>query len=94
MKYTLNHIFITLLTSIFLFSCTDEKTKFIDENVDFAAKQTLLMLKNVGEPTGHNYPRTMNDEGELVTTEMKDWTPGFFQVLFGIYMNLQVIAFG
>jgi len=36
------------------------------------------MLDNVGEPTGKNYPRTMNDNGELVTVDMYDWTSGFF----------------
>lgn len=62
-------------------SCNEKKSEkdiFIDESVQFAEEQTNLLLKEVGEPTGENYPRTMNDEGKLVTTNMYDWTPGFF----------------
>ena len=61
-------------------SCKREsdKEKFIRENVEFACTQTKLMLDQVGDPTGKNYPRTMNDKGELRTSGMYDWTPGFF----------------
>ncbi len=69
-----------LFVCIVLFaSCAEEsKKRFIDENVGQAVAQTKLMLDNVGEPTGKNYPRTMNDKGELITTNMYDWTSGFF----------------
>ena len=56
----------------------NEKKMFIDENVTFAAAQTELMLESVGEPTGENCPRTMGRDGSLKTTDMWDWTPGFF----------------
>lgn len=52
--------------------------KFVQENVDFAAAQTTLMVEAVGEPTGKNYPRTTRDDGSLATTNIYDWTPGFF----------------
>lgn len=55
-----------------------EKDKFLNENVEFATAQTTKMLQTVGVPTGNNYPRTTNEEGELVVTGMYDWTPGFF----------------
>ncbi len=55
-----------------------EKENFINENIEFASTQTDKMLQAVGEPTGKNYPRTMKDNGELVVTNMYDWTPGFF----------------
>lgn len=61
-----------------ILACTSKKDCFLTENVDFAVGQTKLMLQATGEPTGKNYPRTMNDKGELVTTGMYDWTPGFF----------------
>jgi rhamnogalacturonyl hydrolase YesR len=51
---------------------------FAGESVAFAAAQTERMLDAVGEPTGKNYPRTMNDRAGVVTTGMYDWTPGFF----------------
>jgi len=54
-----------------------QKDAFIRENVAFAAAQTELMLKAVGEPTGDNYPRTLRN-GKLGTSRMRDWTPGFF----------------
>lgn len=63
-------------------ACTDkqkeEKEKFINENVVFAALQTEKMLKSAGEPTGKNYPRTMKNDSTLAVTGMYDWTPGFF----------------
>ncbi|MCH5716149.1 hypothetical protein [Niabella hibiscisoli] len=31
------------------------------------------------------YPRTTNKNGELVTTSMYDWTPGFFRAVFGTH---------
>ncbi|MDR1884508.1 MAG: glycoside hydrolase family 88 protein [Prevotella sp.] len=55
-----------------------EKDGFIKDNVEFAIAQTDKMLQAVGEPTGKNYPRTINNKGELVNTGMYDWTPGFF----------------
>lgn len=70
-----------LFLAIALTSCKKQPTEkevFLSESIDFVTKQTDLMLKNVGEPTGKNYPRTMNNEGKLVTTGMYDWTPGFF----------------
>ena len=70
-----------MLTTLTLLGCKktiSEKDVFLKETVSFAEQQTNLMLKDVGNPTGDNYPRTMNDEGKLVTTGMYDWTPGFF----------------
>jgi Highly conserved protein containing a thioredoxin domain len=80
MKNRISNIFVTIcfIGSISILSCTNEKKEFISENVEFATAQTRLMLDAVGEPTGKNYPRTMNDKGELRTTGMYDWTPGFF----------------
>ncbi len=59
--------------------CTTAKdgNKLINENIRFAEKQTDLMLQQVGEPK-NNYPRTTNQKGELATTGIYDWTPGFF----------------
>lgn len=54
------------------------ENEFLKECTEFAAAQTEKMLLSVGEPNGRNYPRTMNEQGKLVTTGMYDWTPGFF----------------
>lgn len=85
-KKTKEIYLILFTTCIFLiFSCDSgehknslDKDTFIRENIDFATKQTMSMLEKVGEPTGINYPRSMDDEGNLVVTDMYDWTPGFF----------------
>ncbi|MDR2955870.1 MAG: glycoside hydrolase family 88 protein [Prevotella sp.] len=70
------------LIAFSVLACVDkeqeEKNEFIQENVTYAAAQTEKMLASVGEPTGKNYPRTMKDDGSLRTTNMYDWTPGFF----------------
>ena len=55
-----------------------EKENFVNENIEFASEQTDKMLQVTGEPTSKNYPRTMQDNGELVVTGMHDWTSGFF----------------
>lgn len=76
--YSFRKTWAVLSCAVFLVSCTSRKQEFIADNVQFSTEQTKLMLNQVGEPTGKNYPRTMNDKGELVTTSMYDWTPGFF----------------
>lgn len=55
-----------------------EKENFIRDNVEFAVAQTDKMLQIVKEPTGKNYPRTMQNDSSLAVTGMYDWTPGFF----------------
>ncbi|MCD7973244.1 MAG: glycoside hydrolase family 88 protein [Candidatus Azobacteroides sp.] len=72
------YISVLILSGIINYSCIDKKEKFIKENTEFAAAQTHLMLEQLGEPDGKNYPRTTDEEGELVTTDMYEWTPGFF----------------
>jgi hypothetical protein len=67
-----------LCCAVILPACTNEKKSFITGNVDFAVGQTKLMLQATGDPTGNNYPRTMKNNGRLSTTNMYDWTPGFF----------------
>lgn len=70
------------IISLICISCKqnkeEDKNLFINENILFAEQQTDNMLKNVGEPTGKNYPRSMKDNGNIVVTGMYDWTPGFF----------------
>lgn len=73
-----NLLLLTLSISLALSCSNSEKHAFIQQNVDFATVQTTIMLNETGRPTGKNYPRTTNAEGNLVTTGMYDWTPGFF----------------
>jgi hypothetical protein len=71
---------IIIICQLLAVSCRQEPNKaaFIAENIDFAARQTSFMLAATGEPTGANYPRTADNDGRLVTTDIYDWTPGFF----------------
>lgn len=72
-------LFGCLWTVFSAIGCTQpEETKFIEANVDFAAKQMHRLLNNIGEPDGKNYPRTTDEQGNLVCTSIHDWTPGFF----------------
>lgn len=80
-----NHLKLSILIltcTTVLLSCKgnklNDKEQFINNNVEFAVAQTNLMEQVVGEPTGENYPRTMNNDGGLVTTNMYDWTSGFY----------------
>lgn len=52
-------------------------TGFVSRNF----QQAEVHLKNMLQVTSANadaYPRTLNKKGDLVTTKMYDWTPGFF----------------
>ncbi|RYY54064.1 MAG: glycosyl hydrolase family 88 [Chitinophagaceae bacterium] len=49
---------------------------FVRQNFDFADSQIKRMLKDVGPET--RFPRTTDSTGRLVSTDMYDWTPGFF----------------
>lgn len=79
MKRAKIFVLLAIFAGVCMFvSCKTEKEKFIEENVEFAARQTQLLLGKVGNPNGKNYPRTIRKDGELVITSMYDWTPGFF----------------
>lgn len=79
-KNTLIFLGLTCIMLVFLSISGGDKEKdiFLNDNINFSTEQIRLMLKQVGEPTGKNYPRTTNEEGKLVTSGMYDWTPGFF----------------
>ncbi len=76
MKHSLSVLgFISLLS--FAFRTDNKDSIFIKDNFTYANKQ----LKNMLSEAGKNklaFPRTINKSGKLVTTNMYDWTPGFF----------------
>lgn len=49
---------------------------FVRQNLEFAGRQINRMLQAVDGDS--SFPRTTNAEGKLVSTNMYDWTPGFF----------------
>lgn len=56
----------------------NENEQFVKDNVAFAAQQTERMLASIGETIDNRYPRTIKDDGRLITTNKYDWTSGFF----------------
>lgn len=74
-------IFLSCVCAGLIIGCNpkpNEEKIFIDENITYAAAQTENMLAATGEPTGKNFPRRADENGNLMTTSMWDWTPGFF----------------
>lgn len=68
-----------LIAGIFMLSsCNTEKKNFINENVNFAEQQTKNLLISTGAPTGTNIPRTIDSKEDLTTTNIYNWTSGFF----------------
>lgn len=51
--------FLFFLLSIASNSYANIKEDFVNDNIQFAAEQTKLMLKKVGSATGKNFPRTL-----------------------------------
>jgi chondroitin AC lyase len=71
-------ILLTILPSL-LFAKSNllKDSLFISENFKNAQKHLNKMLQ-VADVKALQYPRTINKNGVLVTTDMYDWTPGFF----------------
>jgi len=55
-----------------------DKDAFIRDNIAFAESQTRKILEELGDPTGKNYPRTINSDAQPTITNMYEWTSGFF----------------
>jgi chondroitin AC lyase len=71
-------ILLTILPSLlFAKSSLIKDSLFISENFKNAQKHLNKML-DVADVKKLQYPRTINKNGVLVTTDMYDWTPGFF----------------
>ncbi len=64
---------------LFFFSCSSEKSmdKIIDESLSFAVEQYSLMA-DVMLDRPDLLPRTIDEEGNLVTAKSNWWTSGFF----------------
>ncbi|MDF2190371.1 glycoside hydrolase family 88 protein [Paraflavitalea sp. CAU 1676] len=59
------------------FTTRNSEADFVKENFKYANKQLKTMLQETGNKQ-NAFPRTINKAGKLVTTNMYDWTPGFF----------------
>ena len=72
----MKNVFLILMSALVLVNCSSDKKKFVDENYAFAELQTMGMLQTVTDVT--LYPRTTAKDGTLKSTNMYDWTSGFF----------------
>lgn len=72
-------VFLCCLFSLFLFGFKADRseTAFVKDNFAYADQQLKNMLKETAAYK-NAFPRSINKEGKLVTTNMYDWTPGFF----------------
>lgn len=70
-------LFIIAASFLTAFRTDHNDTVFINDNFQYAEKQLSNMLRKT-EGIGNKFPRTINKDGQLVTTNMYDWTPGFF----------------
>lgn len=68
---------ITFSISTFLMvSCKETRPDFVQQNLSVANQHLKSMLNEMGDTLA--FPRTTDSNGKLFTTNMYDWTPGFF----------------
>jgi chondroitin AC lyase len=59
------------------FLVPDNTLPLVAENLEFATEQLKIQSK-VAEKNPLSFPRTINAKGEMIGTNMYDWTSGFF----------------
>lgn len=72
----MNKLYLWLVPLLLLAGCSSQENKFTKENFAFAEEQTRGLLKELTDVT--HYPRTTAKDGTLKSTNMYDWTSGFF----------------
>lgn len=76
MKKTTRAFLVTGLLAL-AFTPPQKDTTFIDSNVAFASGQLKKML-TVANRQDTAFPRTVDKKGQLLSTDMYEWTSGFF----------------
>ncbi|RPD42939.1 glycoside hydrolase family 88 protein [Chitinophaga barathri] len=71
-------IYLIATVSLLAFTVNRGEEDFIKDNLSFAKTQLKYMLKETDSRDPLAFPRTTSKTGQLVTTNMYDWTPGFF----------------
>lgn len=75
MKKVLFVCMLSVAAFLTAFAPADEEV-FINRHMDLARAQVEHMVQAMKDKEG--FPRTINTTGNMVTTNMYDWTPGFF----------------
>lgn len=68
----------TAFVSLLAFKSDNTENDFIRNNYSFATQQIKNMLKETVHQKPLTFPRTTDASGKMVSTNMYDWTPGFF----------------
>ncbi|WP_295128279.1 glycoside hydrolase family 88 protein [uncultured Chitinophaga sp.] len=66
------------VASLLAFKADKKEKTFVDSNYSYAQQQLKLMLKDTETRESLAFPRTTDKAGKMTTTNMYDWTPGFF----------------
>lgn len=64
--------------SLLAFTADRKEKEFVEGNFRYAQQQLKLMLKDTESRDALAFPRTTDQAGKMTTTNMYDWTPGFF----------------
>ncbi|MCK7557743.1 glycoside hydrolase family 88 protein [Chitinophaga sedimenti] len=64
--------------SLLAFGGDRKEKEFISDNFGYAQTQLKNMLKDTETRDALAFPRTTDKAGKMTTTNMYDWTPGFF----------------
>ncbi|MBK8884888.1 MAG: hypothetical protein IPN67_21815 [Bacteroidales bacterium] len=87
---------VSLLIAILLIlscnSCMKEKSVFSPEEVKQITGRYEKILSESNDLT--RFPRTITGNGDLVSTDIYDWTSGFLQETCGIFMRSQAMTPG
>ena len=72
-------LLITSCCCLFFFAFQTDKKElaFVNQNLQSAERQLTVLLEEANK-TPQGFPRTIDKSGKLVSTNMYDWTPGFF----------------
>jgi unsaturated chondroitin disaccharide hydrolase len=76
MKLPLTTSIVVLLSAAHSVATADELLKQMPAVFERAGSQTRLLLESAKDSDG--FPRTIKDDGKLVTVKATDWTSGFF----------------
>lgn len=93
MKTVLLPLFLLSLVFFACFSKTSDSEKFLTNTVDtafFRAKQQSILMARELLDQPNRLPQSLNENGDLVTSNADWWTSGFFPgVLWVLYENTQ-----
>ncbi len=67
-----------VLVSLLAFTTDRKDEQFVNSNFSFVQQQLKFMLKETETRNKLAFPRTTDAAGKMTTTNMYDWTPGFF----------------